>query len=45
MPKYVCFTCGKEMSDDTARRKIRCPYCGGRMLYKRRATATKVKAR
>jgi len=45
MPRYICFSCGKEISDESVKRKIRCLYCGGRMLYKGRQTTTKVKAR
>jgi len=45
MPKYICFSCGREIGDDSVSRKIRCLYCGGRMLYKKRATTTSVKAR
>ncbi len=44
MVSYKCFTCEKMVSDEYLRTKIRCPYCGGKMLYKERTAATKVKA-
>jgi len=45
MVQYKCFNCGKTVSDTYTRKKIRCPYCGSKLLYKQRTTATKVKAR
>ena len=42
--KFKCFECGKEVSQDYLRKKIRCPYCGGRVLHKTRINPTKVKA-
>jgi DNA-directed RNA polymerase subunit RPC12/RpoP len=45
MGKYKCFDCGKELNEDSVMRRVRCPYCGGRMVFKERATTTKVKAR
>lgn len=36
MVKYVCFFCGKEMEYDPHMKKIRCKYCGSRVLYKKR---------
>ena len=43
--KYKCFECGKEVGEDYTRKKIRCPYCGGRILFKPRVVTTKIKAR
>ena len=45
MVEYKCFDCGKTVSDTYTRKKVRCPYCGSKMLYKPRSTSTKVKAR
>ncbi len=42
---YVCFDCGKHVEDEYTKTKVRCPYCGGKVLYKDRRTVTKVKAR
>ena len=43
--KYKCFHCGKKISVETMGKRVRCQYCGGKILYKQRATVTKVKAR
>ncbi|MBW3003071.1 DNA-directed RNA polymerase subunit P [Candidatus Woesearchaeota archaeon] len=45
MVSYKCFTCNKKVSIDYLRKKIRCPYCGSKILFKPRSTLTKVKAR
>ncbi len=45
MVEYKCFKCGKNVSDDYIKRKVRCPYCGSKMIYKPRTIATKVSAR
>lgn len=44
MVVYKCFKCDKELEDSSLRKKIRCPYCGSKILYKIRTTITKVKA-
>ena len=44
MVEYKCFECNKTVSEDYLRKKIRCPYCGNKMLFKPRTTATTVKA-
>ncbi|MDP6265433.1 MAG: DNA-directed RNA polymerase subunit P [Candidatus Woesearchaeota archaeon] len=45
MVEYKCFQCNKKVSQDYLRKKIRCPYCGSKMLFKPRSVPTKVKAR
>lgn len=45
MVVYKCFHCEKELEDTTLRKKVRCPYCGSKMLYKPRTTTTKIKAK
>lgn len=45
MVSYKCFTCGKEVKSDYLKKKIRCPYCGSKILYKIRSTHATVKAR
>jgi|TARA_Y100000031_G_C8124403_1_gene339776 DNA-directed RNA polymerase subunit RPC12/RpoP len=42
---YVCFDCGKKVEDEYLTTKVRCPYCGGKVLYKDRRTVNKIKAR
>ncbi|MCH8329304.1 MAG: DNA-directed RNA polymerase subunit P [Nanoarchaeota archaeon] len=45
MVEYKCFHCNKKVSQDYLRKRIRCPYCGSKMLFKSRTVPTKVKAR
>jgi len=45
MVSYRCFNCNKKVADTYIRKRIRCPYCGSKMLFKPRSTLTKVKAR
>ena len=45
MAIYKCFDCRKEVSPDLLRKKVRCPYCGGKILFKPRMQLTKIKAR
>ncbi len=45
MVEYRCFSCNKKVSIDYLRKKIRCPYCGSKILFKPRIAPTKVKAR
>ncbi|MFT4313090.1 MAG: DNA-directed RNA polymerase subunit P [Candidatus Woesearchaeota archaeon] len=45
MVEYKCFNCGKMVGQDYLRKKIRCPYCGSKILFKTRSTSTKVIAR
>ncbi len=42
---YLCFTCGKRVEQEQTKMRVRCPYCGGKILYKDRRTAIKIKAR
>ena len=45
MVKYKCFHCNKKVADDYVKKRVRCPYCGSKILFKVRMTSTKVKAR
>ncbi|MEK6903401.1 MAG: DNA-directed RNA polymerase subunit P [Nanoarchaeota archaeon] len=45
MATYKCFSCGKQIKPDYVKKKIRCPYCGYKVLYKPRTISVKVKAR
>ena len=45
MTKYSCFHCNKNVSESMQGKRVRCPYCGSKILYKPRTTITKVKAR
>jgi len=44
MAEYKCFECKKNIDPEYIRKKIRCPYCGCKILFKPRTTITKVKA-
>jgi len=43
--EYKCFVCEKKVSDEYVKKRIRCPYCGSKLLYKPRVVSTIVKAR
>ncbi len=44
--EYVCYNCGKKVSYNEIMRRVRCTYCGGKILFKRRPEIVKkVKAR
>lgn len=46
MVGYKCLLCNKKVSDTMMGRRVRCPYCGGKLLYKARSAVTKsIKAR
>ena len=43
---YHCFKCDAKISiKEYLKKKIRCPYCGSKILYKQRSHISKVKAR
>ena len=41
---YKCFYCGKSISHEDVKKRIRCVYCGSKILYKTRHVGTIVKA-
>ena len=41
---YKCFDCKKEVKDEYVKRKVRCPFCGSKILYKPRVTSAVVEA-
>ena len=43
--QLLCFECNKKVATDYLRKKVRCPYCGSKILFKSRSISTKVKAR
>jgi len=45
MVDYKCFSCSKIVADTYIKKKVRCPYCGSRLIFKPRTSITKVKAR
>ncbi|MEM3126964.1 MAG: DNA-directed RNA polymerase subunit P [Candidatus Woesearchaeota archaeon] len=45
MARYKCFDCNKQVSQEYVGKKVRCPYCGSKMLFKPRSVINKIKAR
>jgi len=45
MSSYKCFSCNKTISDTQIRKRVRCLYCGSKIIFKERTVGTKVKAR
>ncbi|HLD05028.1 MAG TPA: DNA-directed RNA polymerase subunit P [Candidatus Nanoarchaeia archaeon] len=45
MSEYKCFFCNKTVAQQHVKKKVRCIYCGSKILFKERATSTKVLAR
>lgn len=44
MVDYKCIECQKLVEADTVRKKVRCPYCGSKILTKPKLIASKVEA-
>lgn len=42
---YTCFKCNKTIDHSFLRKRIRCPYCGSKILFKPRKETSKVQAR
>lgn len=45
MATYKCFQCEKIIKQDYVKKKVRCPYCGSKIMYKPRGIKVNVKAR
>ncbi|MDK2849572.1 MAG: DNA-directed polymerase subunit [Candidatus Woesearchaeota archaeon] len=45
MVEYKCFICGKIVPYELVRKRVRCPYCGSKILYKSVQIIPRVKAR
>lgn len=45
MVEYKCFNCGKSVPYELIRKRIRCPYCGSKVLYKPTTIIPRLKAR
>lgn len=45
MAEYKCFYCNKKVNEQFASKRVRCPYCGSKMLFKPRTVTKKLKAR
>jgi len=33
---YLCINCGRKVPHELVKRKVKCPYCGGKVLVKLR---------
>lgn len=46
MVTYVCYKCGSKVEFEKLERRMRCPYCGGKIFFKERPhIVRKLKAR
>ncbi len=45
MAVYKCFGCGREVKADSVKKRVRCPYCGAKILFKPRTVSVKVEAK
>jgi DNA-directed RNA polymerase subunit RPC12/RpoP len=45
MVEYKCFDCNKKVGMEYIKKRVRCPYCGSKMLFKPRLVSAKIKAR
>ncbi|MEA3399187.1 MAG: hypothetical protein U9R00_01590 [Patescibacteria group bacterium] len=43
--EYKCFTCSKIINEDYIKKKVRCPYCGSKIIFKARTKPNTVNAR
>ena len=39
---YKCFSCNKELKDDNIKKRVRCIYCGSKIVFKARTNVTKI---
>ena len=44
MVVHKCFDCGKVIKAEYLKKKVRCPYCGSKILFKPRVISSTVKA-
>ncbi|MAG45241.1 MAG: DNA-directed RNA polymerase subunit P [Nanoarchaeota archaeon] len=44
MVSYKCFHCGKNTKQEYVKKRVRCPYCGSKILFKPRVISSTVKA-
>jgi len=43
--EYKCFTCSKIIAESYIKKKVRCPYCGSKIIFKARTQPNTVKSR
>ena len=44
MAIYMCLECQKEIKHEVVKKRVRCTYCGSKILYKPRMTSAVVEA-
>jgi DNA-directed RNA polymerase subunit RPC12/RpoP len=44
MVVHKCFFCEKVIKQEYLKKKVRCPYCGSKVLYKPKTVSSKIKA-
>lgn len=44
MPNYLCIKCQKEIDFKLVKKRVRCQFCGSKMLYKPKITSAVVDA-
>lgn len=44
MSVYKCLDCQKEIKFELVKKRVRCPFCGSKILYKPRVTSAVVDA-
>ncbi len=42
---YKCFSCNKELKDEQIKKRVRCIYCGSKIVFKSRTNNVKILAR
>ncbi len=42
---YKCFNCNKELKDEQIKKRVRCVYCGSKIVFKSRVSSVKILAR
>lgn len=42
---YKCFYCKKELKPEQLRKRVRCIYCGSKIIFKGRTKTVKIQAR
>ena len=43
--EYKCFSCNKTIAEQYIKKKVRCPYCGSKIVFKARTREITIKAR
>lgn len=42
---YKCFFCSRELKEENIKKRVRCLYCGSKIVFKPRTNTVKVLAR